>query len=51
MKYIVIKNKSPYDLEKKVNEKLTKGFKCQGGFAYGILLGKDYYFQAMIKDK
>ena len=51
MEYIVISNTSPYDLEKKVNEKLTEGFKLQGGIAAGNLLGKDYYFQAMIKDK
>ena len=51
MEYIVISETSLYDLKEIVNEKLTEGFKCQGGIAAANLLDKNYFFQAMIKDK
>lgn len=50
MKYRVISESYPWELEKKVNEFIKEGWEPQGGIAierYGEISA--YYFQAMIK--
>jgi hypothetical protein len=50
MEYIILREVVPALLEKKVNEKLKEGFKCQGGVIRFVDI-QEYYMQAMVKDK
>lgn len=44
MKYIVLKAKSTFDLEKVINEHINAGWIPTGGVTYSFM-----YYQAMIK--
>lgn len=50
MEYIILEDYSSINLEKKVNEKLKEGFKCQGGVTR-FVDRLEIYMQAMVKDK